>query len=338
MRGLAIVLGAGLVAFLFSVYGLEYFRFSPQAVQTFRWVLWLTAAALLARYLVWPLSRRVTDEQAALYLEEHEPSLEAAVLSAMEAGTGNSTPGVSEALVNRLVENALQKARAVKYGNRIEQRGLYRTSGALAAVTFGALVVVLLGPTQLRHGASALLNPTRSPDSVNPYSIAVTPGDVTIARGSDQSITADLEGFDSDDVRLFFRTEGTNNFDAMSMLPGEESDFEVLLFGLGENTEYFVESSGIRSATHTIEVADLPYVDRLELEYRFPAYTRLSPRVVEDGGDIAALRGTQIMVRVIPTMLTPGGQILLDGTPIELADAGDGTWTASLRVEHPGFY
>ena len=95
MRGLAIVLGAGLVAFLFSVYGLEYFRFSPRAVQTFRWILWLTGAGLLARYLVWPLSRRVTDGQAALYLEEHEPSLEAAVLSALEAGTGNSTPGVS---------------------------------------------------------------------------------------------------------------------------------------------------------------------------------------------------------------------------------------------------
>ena len=338
LRGLAIVLGAGLVAFLFSAFGLEYFRFSPKAVLVFRWMLWLTGAGLLARYLIWPLSRRVTDEQAALYLEEHEPSLEAAVLSAMEASTGKSTPGVSEALVDRLVENALQKSRAVKHGARIEQRGLYRTSGALAAVSFFAVTVMVLGPAQLRHGASALLNPTVDPSSVNPYSISVTPGDVVIARGSDQMVTANLRGFQSGDVQVYFRAEGTSNFDAMSMLPGETADFELLLFGVGENTEYFVESSGIRSATYNIEVADLPYVDRLELEYRFPAYSGLSPRIVEDGGDIAALRGTKIIVRVIPTMLTPGGQILLDGVPVELSDAGDGTWTGSFSVEKAGFY
>ena len=197
LRGLSIVLGTGLVAFLFSAYGLEYFRFSPRAVQVFRWGLWLTGAGLLVRYLIWPLSRRVTDEQAALYLEEHEPSLETAVLSAMEAGKGSSTPGVSEALVDRLVESALQKARAVKYGTRIEQQGLYKTSGALAAVSFLALAVMVLGPAQLRHGASALLNPTLDPSLVNPYSISVTPGDVAIARGSDQMVTADLQGFET---------------------------------------------------------------------------------------------------------------------------------------------
>ncbi|MFV2006610.1 MAG: DUF4175 family protein [Longimicrobiales bacterium] len=338
LHGLAIVLGAGLLAFLFSAFGLEYFRFSPKAVLVFRWVFWLTGAGLLARHLIWPLSRRVTDEQAALYLEEHEPSLEAAVLSAMEAGKGTSTPGVSEALVDRLVENALQKARAVKNGARIERRGLYRTSGTLATVSFVAIAVMVLGPAPLRHGASALLNPTVDPSSVNPYSISVTPGDVVIARGSDQMVTANLRGFQSGEVRVYLRAEGTSNFDAMSMLPGEAADFELLLFGLGESTEYFMESSGIRSATYEIEVADLPYVDHLELEYRFPAYTSLSPRIVERGGDIAALRGTKVFVRVIPTMLIPGGRILLDGAPVELSDAGDGTWTGSISVEQDGFY
>ncbi|GMR12087.1 MAG: hypothetical protein BMS9Abin29_0274 [Gemmatimonadota bacterium] len=338
LRGLAIVLGAGLITFLFSVFGLEHFRFSPKAVLAFRWMLWLTGAGLLARYLIWPLSRRVTDEQAALYLEEHEPSLESSVLSAMDTGKGTSTPGVSEAFVDRLVETALQKSRAVNNGARIEQRGLYRTSGALAAISFAAVAVIGLGPAQLRHGASALLNPAVDPSSVNPYSISVSPGDVVIARGSDQLITAHLEGFRSAEVQVYFRSEGTTNFDAMSMLPGEEADFELLLYGLGENTEYFVESSGIRSATYRVEVADLPYVDRLELEYRFPAYAGLSPRIVEDGGDIAALRGTKVIVRVFPTMLTPGGRILLDGAPVDLSEAEDGTWTGSIRVEKVGFY
>ena len=50
----------------------------------------------------------------------------------------------------------------------------------------------------------------------------------------------------------------------------------------------------------------MPYVQRLELEYHFPAYTGLEPQKIEDGGDIAVLRGTEVRVHIIPTMKTHG--------------------------------
>ncbi|MCH7933722.1 MAG: hypothetical protein IIC36_06960 [Gemmatimonadetes bacterium] len=336
IRGLAIVLGAGLLVFLLSVYGLEVSRFSTSSVIGFRVVLWLVGAALTARFLIWPLTRRVSDEQAALYLEENEPSLEASVLAALEAGSGSKQS--SEALERRLVENALQRAGDINFGRRIEQKGLYRASGALAAVALGSLVLLLFGPTQLRSGAAALLFPTRDAGTVNPYSISVSPGDVTIARGSDQLVTAELQGFETTDVQIFFRGESADAFDRLSMIADGSEGFELLLLSLDENTDYFVESSGIRSATHRIEVADLPYVEHLELEYRFPAYTGLASRTVEFGGDIAAVRGTVVRLRVFPTMLTPGGQLLVDGEAVELTDEEDGTWTASLTVEREGYY
>ena len=336
VRGVAMVLGASLVAFLISVYGLELFRFSAPAVVSLRVLLWLTVAGLIARFIVWPLSRRVSDEQAALYLEENEPSLEATVLSALEVG-GDDVKA-SEALERRLLDHALDRARRVDYGRRIERGRLYRASGGLAAAAFATLALLLFGPVQLRHGAAALLLPNRNVETVNPYSIAVTPGNVTIARGSDQLVSAQLLGFDSDDVRIFVKSGPSDAFDQLTMLPGGTESFEVLLIGLNEDTQYFVASSGIRSATHSIEVADLPYVERLELEYHFPAYTRLPPRTVEDGGDIVALEGTEVTLRILPTMLTPGGRVLVNGTAAELVDRGDGIWSGRLRVEDEGYY
>ena len=47
-------------------------------------------------------------------------------------------------------------------------------------------------------------------------------------------------------------------------------------------------------------------MQKLELEYHFPAYTGLEPRKVEDGGDIAVLNGTEVRVRVVPTMTVAG--------------------------------
>ena len=84
MRGLAVVLAVGLAAFLISSYGLEFFRFSASAVIAFRGLTYLSLAGLTFWFLLRPLVRSVTDEQVALYLEEHDPSLEAAVLSALE--------------------------------------------------------------------------------------------------------------------------------------------------------------------------------------------------------------------------------------------------------------
>ena len=62
-----------------------------------------------------------------------------------------------------------------------------------------------------------------------------------------------------------------------------------------------------------MHAADLPYVKQLEMEYLFPGYTGLAPRKIENGGDIAVLQGTQVRVRITPTMKSPTGRILLDG-------------------------
>ena len=72
------------------------------------------------------------------------------------------------------------------------------------------------------------------------------------------------------------------------------ASFEATIFGLRTSMDYFVQAAGVRSRVFRIEAADLPYVDRLQLEYVFPAYTGREPVVVEDGGDIAALRGTTV--------------------------------------------
>ncbi|HAW90924.1 MAG TPA: hypothetical protein DCX61_09700, partial [Gemmatimonadetes bacterium] len=336
IRGMAIVFGAGLFAFGLSVAGLEFARFSASSVMWFRGILWFLVAGLTARFLIWPLARRVSDEQAALYLEENEPTLEASVLAALETTSGSSE--TSEALAQGVVKSALQRARNIDFGRRIEQKGLYRWSGGLAAVALGSLALLLLGPTQLRDGAAALLFPTRDAEAVNPYSISVAPGDITIARGSDQLVTAELLGFETGEAQIFFRRESSDAFDQLNMITDGAAGFELLLLSLNEPTDYYVESTGIRSATHRIDVADLPYVEHLDLEYDFPAYTGLPSRTVEFGGDIAAVRGTIVKLRVFPTMLTPGGQLLIDGEPVALTDERDGTWTASLTVERQGYY
>ena len=193
LRGLVWVGGlTGAVVFL-SALGLERVRFAPEWVIAFRYLGWGTLALSTFFFLIRPLLRRVSDTQVALYLEEHEPTLEHSVVSALDEANLSVSPDLS----HRVTEVALERAKSVQYGRRVEQSRLYRFAGALTALVVVALLATVFGPDHLRDGLSAILVPTRDAASVNPYSIAVTPGNVTIPRNTDQMVTAALGGFDA---------------------------------------------------------------------------------------------------------------------------------------------
>ena len=344
VRGVAVLGAAALGTVLVSSYGLELFKFNPGAIVAFRVLTYLSFIGFGWWFFIRPVSRRVSDDQVALYLEEHEPSLQAAVLSAVEESKkGDREAGLqhSPELVGRLIESAAAKVRNIDMGRSVERSQLRQSSGFLALAGAVGILLFLFGPSYLRHGLTALLTPMGSVEAASPYSIEVTPGDMTVARGSDQTVTARLVGFESDEVDLFMRASDSAPFERLPLVPVDDGAdvFEVLLFDLQDSANYFVESIGVQSGTFSLEVIDLPYVERLELEYFFPAYTGLEPRLVEDGGDIAVLERTEVRLRVIPTMGTAGGQLVLDEeNRSNLVPQSDGTLTASFLVEEPGFY
>ena len=350
LRGLAVVLAAGLAAFLVSSYGLEFFRFSSGSVVAFRLLTWLTVAGLAFWYLVRPLTRRVSDERVALYLEEHEPSLDASVLSALEEtkrGARTGSPDYSPALVERLVRHAVERCHDLDLGSAVERQKMRQSSSWLALASAAALLAFILAPSQLQHGAAALMVPAGSLDEASPYSILVEPGDVTIARGADLTVTAHLVGFETNDVNLYMRSAPDAPWGPVPMIPQDALDgappplgaFDTVLFDIREETDYYVDATGVRSETFTVDVIDLPYVDHLELEYHFPAYTGLEPRLIQEGGDIAVLQGTEVRMAVFPTMGTPAGRLVFDETSdADLTRREDGVLTASFMIEEDGFY
>src|SRR4029077_5008433 len=238
----------------------------------------------------------------------------------------------------KLIESAIEKARTVEDGRRVERAPVRRYSGALGGVLALAALIFLLGPAYMRHALSALLVISRSVEAAAPYRIEVTPGNNTIPRGADQSISAKLVGFQSDQAVLMIRKTPTAPFERVPLIRTEDK-YEGTLFDVAAPVEYFVEAVGVRSPVFTLKVADMPYVQKLELEYHFPAYTGLQPRKIEDGGDIAVLRGTEIRVRAVPTMAASAGAIVVDDkTQVQMAGQPDGALKANFVADHVGFY
>jgi hypothetical protein len=296
----------------------------------------------VALWFIRPLRKRVSDEQVALYVEEHEPSLQAALLSAVDIGavSGTAKGEVPRVILDRMVEQAVERARAIQGGKNVGAAAIKRNVVALGAI--GALTIALLtiGPEFLRQGASALLVLTTSAEEASPYAIKVEPGDATIAKGADQTVRAKLAGFRSTEVALMVKQDGEGRFERFPLAAaGDGTTFEGMLFDLKKPIEYYVEADGVKSPNYTMKIVELPAVENLEIEYIYPAYTGLAPQKIDSGGDVAALRGTEVRIRIKPTMPSPGGQLTLDpGAAATLTTQPDGMLTGGFKIAEDGYY
>ena len=362
LRGLVLLTMAGFAAFAVSVWGMDYFLYGERAVQIFRWLTYVALIALAVRLLAAPLAQRVSKRQVALYVEEHEPTLKASVLSAVELGpvqqgSPRDTERVSPELQRRVLEEAIERCQSSGFATGIERGSLRRFSAALLGVAGAGMAAVLLSPAFLQHGAMLLFAPWRAAAADNPYQLRVGPGNLTVARGSDQLITAAVLGFDPDRVEVALRpldASGDPQSDwqqwPMNRV-GEEVDssdeltigdaratHDFIALNLRADTDYYVDASGVRSPIYRIRVKDLPYVEQIDLEYRFPAYSGLSDRTVEDGGDIAVLEGTQVAFSILPIFAVPEGRLLVEGEEPIALDPGDGRMTAAYTVGGNTYY
>src|ERR1044071_3786881 len=157
MPGAVVVVAGTVLALLLSASGLESFRFSAPAIISFRIVTVAVFVGLLFYGLVWPLRRRVTDAQVAMYLEECDPTLEAAIISAVEATANGGAAAHSPQLVEKLVEQAIDRCNVIEANRSVERSSLQRHAAALAAIAAAVALLITFGPAYLRHGLSAPL-------------------------------------------------------------------------------------------------------------------------------------------------------------------------------------
>ncbi len=350
MVGVAAVLVVGV-----SSAAMDALRYAPWVVRGLQAAAWLAFGVAVWRFLVRPLRFRVTDQQVALYVEEHDPTLREAVISGVELGqrspaAGADGDGISTDLTRLVVEEAIRRLETLKEGRLVEASGLRRAAGALATVGGVAIVASLLAPSALLRGAALLLTPWADITDANPYRINVEPGDAAVARDSDRWIEARLEGFTAARADLRTRVAGTAVWESIPMVPDpEDGAFRHLLLGIPDATDYYVDADGVLSPTFRIEVEDVPYVAQIGLTYRYPDHTGLSPREVEDGGDIAAVAGTVVELEVIPTVPAAAGVLRLEPGPVEIAleagtpeespsGAGSEVLTATLTLAETGSY
>jgi hypothetical protein len=337
--GVAILTAVVVGVLLISTWALAALRFSADAISTTRAVLAIVAVIAVARWIVWPLARRLPDDRLALYLEDRVPQLGGAVLTAVTL-RDQSLSGHSSGLERQLVADAARRLRTEPSVPVLERPTTVRALGGLFSIVLMFTAAMWFGPSALRTGVQRLLTPSRAAALAPVYRITLEPDSIIVPRGSDVQIGARTSGFAGDAADLVMRSGTDSAWTRVPMGRGADSTaFVVRLFDIAANAEYYVESDGVRSATGKLIVRELPGVSRIGVLLRFPAYMGLPPDSIDDGGDIAAPGGTAAQLRVHATRPIMGGRLVFDqGDTVALTRLDDSTVTATFSVRRDGFY
>lgn len=344
LEGLAIAFAALLLGGLGVIAIMDHALFEPGVVSAARTGFYLLAAAALLTLVVPPVVRRASDAALARYVESKAPELDALVVSAVDARAAMDTDQVpsdtSPGLARRLIEHAAATCRTSPVISGLERARTRRAAGAAAGMVALAAALLMLAPDSWRHGAWLLLQPAQDPaTAARPYSIRVAPGDASILAGDDLHIAATPDGFRPEALVLAARRDGESSWTRTRLSPSPDGSFETHLFDVVTALEYRVEHPALSSPGYRIEVIPRPVAERIDLRYEFPEYTGRAPELVRDGGDITAVRGTRVEVRVTPSLPTRGGRLVLDGERhVPLRAGGDGDLRARIEVADNGRY
>ena len=339
-EGAAKVAAAGLIAVLAGGLLTWILGAGSAAVATVRVIGYLLIGSALVRYLLLPLWRRPDEARLALYIEERAPELRQALVSAVHELRTPPEQRSSPGLAARVVEQALGELRRLEAGPGLERPGLRRAAALAGGVAAVGVLAILAGPAILRDTLRVLFVPWSEAAATPVFAVLVTPGDASVPRGGAIEVRAVLRGFSAEGAELALRADTASEWVRIPMLRDfAAAEFNTRLFALTRASEYFVEADGVRSRAFHLTITDLPAVRQLSLELRFPAYTGLPPERIDNGGDVAGVRGTTVTVHAAVTRPVKGGTIRLDGgASVPLAPGPDGRLTGSFRITKDGFY
>lgn len=309
------------------------YRHSVTAINALRATTIIILAGALYLLLVRPLIRRISDYQLARFIEERYPEAKERFITAVEmiGDDRQEAQPSSSAIVRRLLLDADYHAAQVDPDQLMRRRKLfaYAASSLICLLLFGG--VLRWGPGTLHTGVAELVSPTGLAASKDALLIRVRPGSARVPKGSDQQIIATLGNFNAENVTLFARPVSADQqanaevrWSGQTMEPAKaQSDYQFFIFNIQDSTEYFVEAKGVRSETFQLDVVELPFVKQLDLTLNFPAYTRTAAKTIEDGGEVAAVKGTSVRVVARLTGKAKSARIVLrDGRKIEMRPDG----------------
>lgn len=292
-----------------------------------------------AVYIVARIDRRPDDRRVARFIEERVEALpgqrpmDDCVVSAVQA---SATPGDGQGSFAALVIGAAMRRLAELGPETVVPPIAIRRSAGFAA---GAAMLLLAASLASGPGLSHAYETAQLRLFPGSISVEVGPGHMRVAAGHPVTIAARVHAGGRDLSRfsptLRVTAGGESRVVAMVEAGG---GFEFRFESVDRTFDYVVTAGSATSRTYTVTALFPPRVQRIGIQYQYPAFSGLAPRTEQDGGDIYAPAGTRVRLSIHADKPIAAGELALSAGTSALEHAGDHVLHADLLLSQDDGY
>jgi hypothetical protein len=247
----------------------------------------LCVSAFIGVTIVWVIAERRAfgPRDIARLIEQDNPQLNSMLVAAAEQMPDNDT-GRLNFLQQRLLGEALETNRRAPWTQKFVERLFYMQCATLGSFVTFLVVLLALGSTVPAHKTFAAL--VRG-------EFKITPGDVSVERGSALAILAEFPKRDVPSKATLVIEPATGTRKSIALDKSlQDPLFGTTLPDVREDFSYSIEFDNGHSRSFKVAVFDYPDLKRADAELNYPEYTGLPQQKIADTRHITAVEGTGV--------------------------------------------
>lgn len=130
------------------------------------------------------------------------------------------------------------------------------------------------------------------------FSFNIEPGNSRITKGDDIEINVNVIGIAPKSIGLFYKDEDDAQFNKINLSLDSNQTSSYKLTELSRSVVYYVKADDIQSDQFKIEVLNRPLINSLAIEVIPPSYSKLPIEILNDNGNIQALKGSLVKFNI----------------------------------------
>ncbi|HEX2851773.1 MAG TPA: hypothetical protein VHO24_00950 [Opitutaceae bacterium] len=248
----------------------------------------LVAAAVMASFAIWIRSLKSAPDEPAIarQIEAAYPELRGLLLTAAQQ---LGVPDREQSYLQfRVTQQALEHCQQTKGWSRAIPRSRVRLA---ALMQFAALAVfaatVMEGRSRWTKGGPS--RPLFALSGIN-----VTPGDTSIERGESLVVLARFGGALPPGVDMVINDAASPARKVPLVKSLGDPMFGGTVPDVAADFTYRLDYAGQQTREFKVKVFEHPRLARADVELKYPAYTQLPPKRIEDTRRVSAVEGTQL--------------------------------------------
>ena len=324
-----------------------------------RWGLWILNFGIIVflavRLLIIPLQKYARLKkhsdltEAARRISQLFPEVGDDLINGYQLLKDFEKGSESQELKQAAIANIVRKYENKDFTKRIRFTDMLPEWRWFLMLTIGLIVLFALRAPQIWHSTLRMINPANPYIQVPEFQFAVVPGDTTLIKGDAFSVQVKYKGPALKNCYLLLKASENK---ALRKVPMNfhRDYYSLTLKNILRPFQYQISGEPLaaqdfgkylHSKIYGVRVLTLPMVRSLDVTIVPPAYTHLQPQKLERNlGDISALKGSRVQVRLMSNKPLKAGQIIFSyGDSLGLKVRGQiATGQFTLRKEGTYFF